>query len=29
MFLSEEDVSSRIDNTTNQKYRFERIIKKW
>ena len=25
MFLSNEDISSRIDNTTKQKYRFERI----
>ena len=28
MFPSNEDISSRIDNTTKQKYRFERIIKK-
>lgn len=26
MFLSEEDVSKRSDNTTKQKYRFERIL---
>ena len=28
MFLSEEDVSDRIDNTTKQRYRFERVLKK-
>ena len=26
MFLSEEDVSNRVDNVTKQKYRFERIL---
>ena len=29
MFLSSEDVSKRVDNTTKQKYRFERILEKW
>ncbi len=28
LFLSKEDISKRIDNVTNQKYRFEKVEEK-